>query len=60
MTSPILSDKRSSLLRALFRVGLLCATTFGFNLGPEQIAAIQLTVEVVLTLLVQWRETDEA
>lgn len=57
MTSPILSNKRSSLLRSILRVGLLLGTTFGLRLSVEQVVAIQTAGEVVLTALVQWNES---
>lgn len=43
-----MSNRQSSALRALLRAVLICATAFGLDLSPEQVAAVQLVAEAAL------------
>lgn len=53
-----ITQGQSTLLRAVLRTALILATTFGFGLTAEQVAAIQLAAEAVLQAAVQWQKTQ--
>ena len=59
MNIKAITQGQSTLLRAVLRTVLILATTFGFQLTAEQVAAIQLAAEAVLQAAVQWQKTQE-
>lgn len=62
MFQRLFSTRGGSLLRSLLRVGLICATAFGLQWTPEQIAAVQLVAEALLQFvgyMVTGDATDE-
>lgn len=48
------NDSRASALRSLFRALLIVATSFGLKLTADQVAAIQLAAEAVLSASRAW------
>lgn len=48
------SDTRASALRTLLRAAIVVATSFGLKLTADQVAAIQLAVEAVLSAAKAW------
>ena len=50
MTTPRLFNKTNGTwLRSVLRAAVVVATAFGFKLTVDQVAAIQLAIEAVLT-----------
>lgn len=54
--SRTLTDARLSALRALVRAVALCVTAFGTDLSVDQVAAIQLAIEAVFVVAVQFSD----
>lgn len=50
----IINEQQGSLLRAVIRTVLVCATAFGLKLSVDQVAAIQLAAEAILQAAVRW------
>jgi len=50
------SDKQAQALRAVLRAAIVCATAFGLKLTADQVAAIQLAAEAILTAARTWYE----
>lgn len=50
------SDKRAQALRAVLRAAIVCATAFGLRLTADQVAAIQLAAEAVMSAARAWYE----
>lgn len=48
------------MIAAAFRAILLCATTFGWHLTPEQIASVMLAAEAVLAIFTRGSVTTPA
>ena len=46
----LFSTEGGSAVRAVIRAAVICLTAFGLDLSAEQVAAIQLLVEAMLTL----------
>lgn len=50
------SDKQAQALRSVLRAAIVCATAFGLRLTADQVAAIQLAAEAVLSAARAWYE----
>jgi len=50
------SDKQAQALRAVLRAAIVCATAFGLKLTADQVAAIQLAAEAILSAARTWYE----
>lgn len=48
------NDSRASAIRSLLRAAIVVATSFGLKLTADQVAAIQLAVEAVLSAAKAW------
>lgn len=51
MFKRLFSTRGGSYVRSLLRVALICATAFGLQWTPEQIATVQLVAEALLHLV---------
>ena len=49
ITPRLFNKANGTWLRSVLRAAVLVATAFGFKLTAEQVAAIQLAIEAVLT-----------